>query len=88
MFSTNSGNIKEENKNIPHIYIVGRLDDPKVTQCRQVVEDMMKKAVTSVKFEFVLAFETPFELYRDDLFKENTDFLQFQTSPIIYHQVI
>lgn len=87
MLSTNSDNGKKEDKTVPHIYIVGKLDCPKVTQCRQIVEDMMKKKVSSVKFEFVLAFETPFELYRDDLLKENSDFLKYQESPIIYIQV-
>ncbi len=69
------------------IYIIGRLDCPKITMCRQAVEDLKKRNVTSAKFEFNLAFETPFEQYREELLKENLEFLKYTESPIIYIKV-
>lgn len=78
--------ITDKNQEIPHIFIAGRLDCPKLTLCRQVVDDLLKKNI-SVKFEFVIAFETPFEIYKEELIKENIEFLEFPNSPIIFLQV-
>jgi hypothetical protein len=79
-------NITDKNSNIPHIFIIGRLDCTKLTLCRQIVEDLLKKNV-NLKFEFVMAFETPFEIYREGLIKENIEFLEYPNSPIIFIQV-
>jgi hypothetical protein len=72
---------------VPSIYIVGKLDCPKVNLCRHMVNDIAKKQVANVKFEFILAFETPFEFLVEELIKENIEFLEFKSSPIIYIQV-
>jgi hypothetical protein len=70
-----------------NFYIVGRLDDPKISLLRHMVEEIMKKKIQNVSFEFVLAFETPFDLYVEDLIKEDNDFLNFSESPLVYIQV-
>jgi hypothetical protein len=70
------------------VKILGTLDCSKVNLCRLIVEELMKTPNSNAIFEFILAFETPFEQYRDELLKENTEFLKFPSSPIIYIEVI
>jgi hypothetical protein len=70
-----------------NIFIVGRLDCPKVTLCRYICEQLYEKQPGNFKIEFVLAFETQFDLYREDLYKENPAFLEFRESPIFYEKV-
>ncbi len=69
------------------ILIIGRLDDPKISLLRHIADELMKKKTVDVSFEFVLAFETPFDLYVEDLIKEESEFLNCTQSPIIYIQV-
>jgi hypothetical protein len=83
----NSFSVSDSNRKL-NIFIVGRLDDPKISLLRHVVEEIMKKKIPNLSFEFVLAFETPFDLYVEDLIKEESDFLNFPDSPIIYIQVV
>jgi hypothetical protein len=80
--------VKNQNQNnFTHIYIIGKLDCPKVSLCKKIVHELGSKNIGNYKFEFVLAFETPFEFCVEELVKENLEFLEFKESPIIYIQV-
>ncbi len=84
---SNTNNSLKEVTDNQHICIIGTLDCPKVTMCRQIIEDLKKRDIASAKFEFILAFETPFEQHREELFKEDLEFLKYKSSPIIYSKV-
>lgn len=80
--------VKNQNINIlTQIYIVGKLDCPKISLCKQIVNELEIRKIGDYKFEFVLAFETPFEFHVEELVKENLEFLEYKESPIIYIQV-
>ena len=66
------------------IYILGRLDCPRVTHCKALTGDLVAKIPQCPKFEFVLKFETEFEEEKKKLLKENISFLNYSQSPIIY----
>lgn len=67
-----------------HITVLGRLDDSRATLCRHTAEQVMKANKDKIKLEFILAFETQFEFQKEELIKENIEFLELKQSPIIY----
>ena len=68
------------------IYILGRYDCPRLTHCKALISDLISKNPSFQKVEFITCFETQFDLYRDELMKENLSFVNYTYSPIIYLQ--
>ena len=68
------------------IYILGRYDRPRLTHCKALISDLISKNPSFQKVEFITCFETQFDLYRDELMKENLSFVNYTYSPIIYLQ--
>ena len=68
------------------IYILGRYDCPRLTHCKALVSDLISNSPSFQKVEFLTCFETQFDLFRDELMKENLGFVNFTYSPIIYLQ--
>jgi len=90
-FSINSSDTNESNEKTTHlsfIHVMGTFDDPKVTICRKIVDDLKEKSIPCHAFQFKIDFETPFLQHRDEFIKDNPNFLKFMSSPIIYFQVI
>ena len=84
----NSSSITQSGVEMMTIKIVGRMDCTKTTLCRQIVEDLYSKKINkNVKFEFVIAFETPFEFMIEEIKKENLEFINYTNSPVIYIEV-
>lgn len=69
------------------LYIVGRLDCPRTTHCRFIIDDMLKKIKNLHKVEFVLSFETQYDRLKEELVKENLKFMDIEC-PMIYIEVI
>ena len=66
------------------IYILGRLDCPRISHIKATVADLTATVPDLPKFEFKLEFETQFELEKELLLKEDLSFLKYPNSPIIY----
>jgi hypothetical protein len=89
MLNVNSDKQVENEANTIIIYVLGRLDCTKVTLCKQIAEKIVKNSKRKylIRFEFEIKFETQFDLLKENLIKEDLDFLSFQSSPIIYYKV-
>jgi peptidyl-prolyl cis-trans isomerase-like 6 len=66
------------------IYILGKYDCPRVTHCQAIVSDVIAKIGSIQKTEFITCFETEFDTYREELLKDNKEFIDFTQSPLIY----
>ena len=75
------------NFGVDTIVILGRIDCPKVTHCRELISKILDKISSKkMKTHFVTCFETQFENLRNYLLKQDLGFIDFQDSPIIYIQ--
>jgi len=89
MLNVNTDNQIENEANTIIVYVLGRLDCSKVTLCKQIAEKMLKNSNRKylISYEFLIEFETQFDLLKENLIKEDLQFLSFQSSPIIYYKV-
>ena len=75
------------NFGVDTLVILGRIDCPKVTHCRELISKILDKISSKkMKTHFVTCFETQFENLRNYLLKQDLGFIDFQDSPIIYIQ--
>ena len=75
------------NFGVDTLVILGRIDCPKVTHCRELISKILDKISSKkMKTHFVICFETQFENLRNYLLKQDLGFIDFQDSPIIYIQ--
>lgn len=88
MLNVNSDNQKENELSTIALYILGKIDCPKVTLCIRIAEAMANNSKFLICFNFRIEFETQFELLREKLIQEDIGFLSLDSSPIIYYQVI
>ncbi|MCQ2817542.1 MAG: peptidylprolyl isomerase [archaeon] len=66
------------------IFILGRMDCPRLTHVKTLISDLTESVQDLPKFEFKLEFETQFVIEMEKLLKEDMGFLKYQKSPIIY----
>lgn len=66
------------------IVIVGRMDCERIMHVKMIISDIQNKIKDIPEFEFKLDFETQFNIYKDELLKEDLGFLKYTQSPIIY----
>lgn len=66
------------------VCIVGRIDCTKVTLIRYILQELKKRKENKYDYNIVLAFETPFEFYIDELIKKNAEIMNYSKSPLIY----
>ena len=78
MLIVNSNKQIENESNTITVYVLGRLDCPKVTLCKQIAEAITKNPNFLIRFNFQIEFETQFELLREKLLKEDTEFLSLK----------
>jgi hypothetical protein len=88
MLHVNSDKKLENEDNTIIVNVLGRLDCPKVTLCKQIAQNFIKNSTFLINFDFQIEFETQFELLREKLLKEGMEILSLKSSPIIYYQVL
>ena len=87
MSEQNQENELNINFGVDTLVILGRIDCPKVTHCRELISKILDKISSKkMKTHFVTCFETQFENLRNYLLKQDLGFIDFQDSPIIYIQ--
>lgn len=78
--------MKQEEESKDTLYIVGRIDCPRITHCKSLVDDLKANIKDLQRIQFVLCFEKDFEIYHEKLLKGDLKFLQYNQSPIIFLQ--
>lgn len=66
------------------IHVLGRLDCPRVTHLKALIEDLSHNVAKMPKFDFQLEFETQFDLEKEKLLKEDLAFLKYEKCPLLY----
>ncbi len=68
--------------------IIGKYGCNQTTLCYLIEKDAKEKINSQLKFQFDILFETQLELKRQELIKEDANFLEYKHSPIIYLTVL
>lgn len=66
------------------INIIGKFGCKQTSLCTLIEHDVKEKINSNIKFNIELFFETQLETKRNELVKEDANFLEFKPSPIIY----
>jgi len=88
MFCVNSDKQLENEENTLIVNILGKIDCPKVTLCKNIADNILKKTKFLIRINFHIEFETQFDVLREKLLQEDIDFLPFEHSPILYSQQV
>jgi len=66
------------------INIIGKFGCKETSLCTLIENDVKEKINANIKFKIRIFFETQLEAERNELIKEDPNFLEFKESPVVY----